>query len=69
MITRKLAAIETRLTKMMAKDETSQKKYTEAHQMVKAALEAANEGNHQKAYEHMTSFNTLMNDFKLNGNV
>jgi len=69
MITRKLEAIERRLTKMMAKDEESQKKYEQAHKIAKNALEAANEGNHQKAYEHMTSFNTLMSDFKLNGNV
>jgi hypothetical protein len=69
MLVRKLEAIERRLVKMMAKDDASKARFEQAHKFAKAALDSANEGNFQSAYESMTRFNSLMNEYKLNGNV
>ena len=69
MIVRKMEAIERRLAKIMARDEASKKKFEPAYSFAKAALEAANEGDNNKAYEAMTRFNTLMQEYKLNSNV
>jgi soluble cytochrome b562 len=69
MFNKKLEALERRLVKLMAKDEKSKVKYEPAYKHAREALEAANEGNMQKAYNAMTRFNTIMNEYKLNGNV
>jgi hypothetical protein len=69
MLHRKLEALERRLVKMMAKDEASKARYEPVYKYARAALEASNEGNMQKAYDAMTRFNTLMNEYRLNGNV
>lgn len=69
MLTRKLEAIERRLVKMMAKDDESKARYEPVYKYAREALEASNEGNMLKAYEAMTRFNTIMQEYKLNGNV
>lgn len=69
MLHRKLEALERRLVKMMAKDEASKKRFEQPYKFAKAALDASAEGNHQAAYENISRFNSLMNEYKLNGNV
>jgi len=69
MLTRKLEALERRLVKMMAKDDASKTRFEPVYKYAKDALDAANEGNMQKAYESMTKFNNLMNEHRLNGNA
>lgn len=69
MLQRKLEALERRLVKMMAKDDASKVRYEPVYKYAREALESANEGNMQKAYEAMTRFNNIMNEYKLNGNV
>jgi hypothetical protein len=69
MLHRKLEALERRLVKMMAKDEASKTRFEPVYKYAKEALDAANEGNMQKAYDAMTRFNNLMNETRLNGNV
>ena len=69
LLNRKLEALERRLVKMMAKDEGNRARYEPIYKFAKEALDSANEGNHQKAYEAMTRFNTLMLEYKLNSNV
>lgn len=68
MLHRKLEALERRLVKMMAKDEASKTRFAEPYKFAKAALDASAEGNHKEAYEAITRFNTIMNEYKLNGN-
>lgn len=69
MLARKLEALERRLTKMMAKDADSQKRYEPARALLKQALDAINEGNPNEALQAMSRFNTLMNENKLLHNV
>jgi len=67
MLVKKLESLERRLVKTMAKDEASKKKWEPAYEFIKTALDAANEDNFQEAFEAMSKFNTLMNEYKLNG--
>ena len=69
MLARKLEALERRLTKMMAKDSTAEKKYEPARALLKQALDAVNEGNPNEALQAVSRFNTLMNEYKLLQNV
>ena len=69
MLTKKLEALEGRLVKMMAKDETAKSRFEPAYKFIKAALDAANEGNHHTALENVSRFNTLMLEYKTLRNV
>jgi hypothetical protein len=69
MLSKKLSAIEGRLAKMMSRNEKVRGRLTPAHDLIKKALECFNEGDHQKALDHVMQFNTIMQDYKLNSNV
>ena len=66
---RKLEALERRLVKMMAKDDAYKQRFEPAYKFAKAALDASAEGDHQKAYDAISHFNTIMMEYKLNPNV
>ena len=69
MIVRKLEALEKRVVGMMAKDENAKKRFEPAYRHLKAALDAAYEGNHQEALDNVSKFNNIMNETKLLNNV
>lgn len=69
MFLRKLEALERRLVKMIAKDDKSKARFGSAYQHIKAALDSANEGNHEEALQSVSKFNVIMNEFKLLNNV
>jgi hypothetical protein len=54
---------------MMAKDDAYKQRFEPAYKFAKAALDASAEGDHQKAYDAISHFNTIMMEYKLNPNV
>ena len=65
MLVKKLESLERRLVKTMARDEASKKKWQKPYELIKTALDAANEDNFQEALEAMGKFNALMSEYKL----
>jgi len=66
---RKLEAMEGRMVKMMAKDDKAKASFEKPYKHIKAALDAANEGNHEGALENVQMFNNAMLEMKQNANV
>ena len=69
MLVKKLSSLERRLNQSMSKDDASRKKYEPLYNLVKEALERANEDDHHGALECMNKFNVIAQEYKLLNNV
>ena len=69
MLVKKLESLERRLNASMSKSDEHKKKYEPLYNLVKQALDAANEDDHHTALECMNKFSAIANEYKLLNNV